>query len=158
LHRPLRDDFTVSTIPGSAGYFQIFAQFPFFYDTMPAKKLGPYTPKKRALKDYYAILGVSVDADLEKIRMAHDALFEQYHTEIDPGDAAAVARFQEIEEFFECLRNAASRELYDAALRAAEAKKKKKKSKRKKGMKGKKDKKDKKAGSVESSPASGPRQ
>ena len=63
-------------------------------------------------KDYYAILGVSRDAKPEDIRKAYRKLAKQYHPDVNktPG---AEAKYQEINEAYEVLKDSAKRERYD---------------------------------------------
>ena len=63
-------------------------------------------------KDYYAILGVSRDAKTDEIRKAYRKLAKQYHPDVNktPG---AEAKYQEINEAYEVLKDKAKRERYD---------------------------------------------
>ena len=63
-------------------------------------------------KDYYAILGVSRDAKTEDIKKAYRKLAKQYHPDVNktPG---AEAKYQEINEAYEVLKDSAKRERYD---------------------------------------------
>ncbi|HRE48195.1 MAG TPA: J domain-containing protein [Aggregatilineales bacterium] len=64
-------------------------------------------------KDYYSILGVKKDADAETIRKAFRNLARQHHPDVNPGDAAAEAKFKEISEAYEVLSDPEKRKKYD---------------------------------------------
>lgn len=64
-------------------------------------------------KDYYKILGVDKNADEKEIKKAYRRLARQYHPDVNPGDAAAEARFKEINEANEVLSDAEKRRKYD---------------------------------------------
>lgn len=68
-------------------------------------------------KDFYAILGVSKDADEAAIKKAYRKLARTYHPDQNPGDTAAEARFKEIGEAYAVLSDPREREQYDS-LRA----------------------------------------
>lgn len=65
------------------------------------------------MKDYYAILGVSRDADLETIKRAYRKLALKYHPDKNPGDKAAEERFKEINEAYEVLSDPQKRQQYN---------------------------------------------
>jgi curved DNA-binding protein len=65
-------------------------------------------------KDYYKILGVDRNADEKEIKKAYRRLARQYHPDVNPGDAAAEARFKEINEANEVLSDKEKRGKYDA--------------------------------------------
>ena len=56
-------------------------------------------------KDFYAVLGVSKDADDKEISKAFRKLARKYHPDSHPGDAAAEEKFKEISEAYEVLSN-----------------------------------------------------
>lgn len=64
-------------------------------------------------KDYYAILGLSPDADEKTIRQTYRSLARQYHPDVNPGDAQAEERFKEINEAYQVLGDAEKRQKYD---------------------------------------------
>ncbi|MCS7297508.1 MAG: molecular chaperone DnaJ [Bacteroidia bacterium] len=64
-------------------------------------------------KDYYAILGVGRDADLETIKRAYRRLALQYHPDRNPGNREAEERFKEISEAYEVLSDPEKRRQYD---------------------------------------------
>ncbi|HOT90530.1 MAG TPA: VWA domain-containing protein [Anaerolineae bacterium] len=63
-----------------------------------------------AQKDYYAILGVTPDADDEAIKQAYRQGAREYHPDSGHGD---VERFRQIQEAYEVLRDKALRLAYD---------------------------------------------
>lgn len=68
-------------------------------------------------KDFYAVLGVSKDADPAAIKKAYRRLARTLHPDQNPGDAAAEARFKEVGEAYAVLSDPEQRKQYDA-LRA----------------------------------------
>lgn len=64
-------------------------------------------------KDYYAILGVSRNADEKEIKAAYRKLARKYHPDVNPGDKNAEAKFKEIGEAYEVLKDAHKRAQYD---------------------------------------------
>ena len=64
-------------------------------------------------KDYYAILKVSRDASEDEIRKAYRQLALKYHPDKNPGDKTAEAKFREIMEASELLRDSLERKCYD---------------------------------------------
>jgi molecular chaperone DnaJ len=65
-------------------------------------------------KDFYAILGVPVDADAAAIKKAYRKLARRLHPDQNPGDDAAEKRFKEIGEAYAVLSNPEERQQYDA--------------------------------------------
>jgi len=65
-------------------------------------------------KDFYAILGVSADADAAAIKKAYRKLARTLHPDQNPGDKAAEKRFKEIGEAYAVLSNPEERKQYDA--------------------------------------------
>jgi len=65
------------------------------------------------MSDFYAILEVSRDCDEATLKKAYRRLAMQYHPDRTGGDAAAEARFKEITEAYEVLRDADKRAVYD---------------------------------------------
>ena len=49
-------------------------------------------------KDFYAVLGVSKDADAAAIKKAYRTLAKKYHPDRNPDDTAAAEKFKEIGE------------------------------------------------------------
>lgn len=66
-----------------------------------------------AKKDYYEILGVSRNATEDDIRKAYRELAKKYHPDLHPGDKTMEARFKEINEAYEVLRDPKKKEQYD---------------------------------------------
>jgi molecular chaperone DnaJ len=65
-------------------------------------------------KDFYAILGVSKDADQAEIKKAYRRLARKHHPDQNAGDAAAEQRFKDIGEAHAVLADPKQREEYDA--------------------------------------------
>lgn len=61
------------------------------------------------LNDPYAVLGVSPDASEEEIKRAYRRLAKKYHPDLNPGDAQAAKKMQEINAAYEQLQNPAKR-------------------------------------------------
>ena len=65
-------------------------------------------------KDFYAILGVSQDADAAEIKKAYRKLAKQHHPDRNPGDAAAEQKFKDVGEAHAVLSDPEQRREYDA--------------------------------------------
>jgi len=63
--------------------------------------------------DYYAILGVARKASDEEIQKAYRQLARKYHPDLNPDDAKAKEKFQEVQNAFEVLNDPKKREMYD---------------------------------------------
>ena len=63
-------------------------------------------------KDYYATLGVKKDASLEEIQKAYKKLARKYHPDVNK-DPSAEARFKDIGEANEVLKDPEKRKKYD---------------------------------------------
>jgi molecular chaperone DnaJ len=65
------------------------------------------------MADYYETLGVSRDADQHDIKKAYRKLAMEYHPDRNQGSAEAEARFKEIVEAYEILKDPERRAAYD---------------------------------------------
>ncbi|MFI9488033.1 DnaJ C-terminal domain-containing protein [Promicromonospora sp. NPDC052451] len=65
-------------------------------------------------KDFYAVLGVSKDADDAAVKKAYRKLARQYHPDQNQGNAAAESKFKEIGEAYAVLSDPEQRRQYDA--------------------------------------------
>ena len=72
-----------------------------------------------AKRDYYKVLGVDRTADEKGLKSAYRKLAMQYHPDRNPGDAEAEARFKEVTEAYEVLRDPQRRAAYDRFGHAA---------------------------------------
>src|SRR5579875_3077135 len=72
-----------------------------------------------AKNDYYATLGVSRNASVEEIKRAYRKLAMQYHPDRNPGDKSAEAKFKEINEAYDVLKDEQKRAAYDRYGHAA---------------------------------------
>ena len=64
-------------------------------------------------KDYYATLGVTKASTDKEIKQAFRKFARQHHPDVNPGDKKAEARFKEVNEAYEVLRDPAKRKKYD---------------------------------------------
>lgn len=65
-------------------------------------------------KDFYAVLGVSKDAETSEIKKAYRKLAKQYHPDRNEGDPAAEQKFKDIGEAHAVLSDPEDRREYDA--------------------------------------------
>ncbi|RRJ83327.1 DnaJ C-terminal domain-containing protein [Aestuariirhabdus litorea] len=63
-------------------------------------------------KDYYRILGIEPDADAKSIKSAYRQLARKYHPDLNP-DAGAEAKFKEVAEAYEVLKDPQRRAEFD---------------------------------------------
>lgn len=66
-----------------------------------------------AKRDFYDVLGVSRSAPEAEIKRAYRALAMKFHPDRNPGDAAAEARFKEVNEAYEILKDPQKKAAYD---------------------------------------------
>lgn len=64
-------------------------------------------------RDYYEVLGLSRNASEDEIKKAYRRLARQYHPDVNPGNTEAEARFKEISEAYEVLKDPQTRARYD---------------------------------------------
>ena len=69
-------------------------------------------------RDYYDVLGVSKSASADEIKKAFRKLAIKYHPDRNPGDKEAEAKFKEVNEAYEVLKDDAKRQRYDQFGRA----------------------------------------
>jgi molecular chaperone DnaJ len=72
-----------------------------------------------AKQDYYATLGVGRDAGAEDLKKAYRKLAMQYHPDRNPGDKQSEARFKELNEAYDILKDEQKRAAYDRYGHAA---------------------------------------
>ena len=72
-----------------------------------------------AKQDYYAALGVAREAGAEDIKKSYRKLAMQCHPDRNPGDKKAEARFKEISEAYDVLKDDQKRAAYDRYGHAA---------------------------------------
>ncbi len=72
-----------------------------------------------AKQDYYATLGMTKDASADDLKKAYRKLAMQYHPDRNPGDASAEAKFKEINEAYDVLKDDQKRGAYDRYGHAA---------------------------------------
>ena len=64
-------------------------------------------------EDYYKTLGIARDASKTDIEKAYRGLARKFHPDMNPDDASAKTKFQEVQKAFDVLSNPEKRELYD---------------------------------------------
>ena len=72
-----------------------------------------------AKQDYYETLGVDRGADEKALKSAYRKLAMKYHPDRNPDDAAAEAKFKEVSEAYDVLKDADKRAAYDQFGHAA---------------------------------------
>ena len=68
--------------------------------------------------NFYAVLGISRDADDETIRSAYRILARRYHP--DRGAGSSAEKFRQVNEAYETLIDPGTRHSYDLSLRSAQ--------------------------------------
>jgi molecular chaperone DnaJ len=66
-----------------------------------------------AKRDFYDVLGVSKTADEKELKAAYRKLAKQYHPDANQHDATAEAKFKEISEAYDILKDPQKRAAYD---------------------------------------------
>lgn len=64
-------------------------------------------------EDYYATLGVARTASPDDIRKAYRQLARKHHPDLNPTDATAKEKFQQVQNAFDVLNDPKKREMYD---------------------------------------------
>ena len=64
-------------------------------------------------RDYYEILGLDRDSDINDIKKAYRNLAMKYHPDKNPGDKGAEEKFKEVAEAYEVLKDPEKRARYD---------------------------------------------
>ena len=72
-----------------------------------------------AKRDYYEVLGVARDAGEEDLKKAYRKLAMKYHPDRNQGDKDAEAKFKELNEAYDVLKDAEKRAAYDRFGHAA---------------------------------------
>jgi molecular chaperone DnaJ len=66
-----------------------------------------------AKRDFYEVLGVGRSADEKELKSAYRKLAKQFHPDANPGDKTAEAKFREVSEAYEILRDPQKKAAYD---------------------------------------------
>lgn len=72
-----------------------------------------------AKEDYYATLGVARDASADDLKRSYRKLAMRFHPDRNPGDAQAEAKFKELNEAYDVLKDDQKRGAYDRYGHAA---------------------------------------
>ena len=63
--------------------------------------------------DYYKTLGLSPGSDKKEIQKAYRELARKYHPDMNPDDASAKSKFQEVQHAYDVLSDDTKRSQYD---------------------------------------------
>ncbi|MBM3520445.1 MAG: molecular chaperone DnaJ, partial [Alphaproteobacteria bacterium] len=66
-----------------------------------------------AKRDFYDVLGVGRNADEKELKNAYRKLAKQFHPDANPGDKTAEAKFKEISEAYDVLKDPQKKAAYD---------------------------------------------
>ncbi|MEI7474930.1 MAG: DnaJ C-terminal domain-containing protein [bacterium] len=64
-------------------------------------------------KDYYKILGVNPNADVQDIKSAYRSLARKYHPDVNPGNKVSEQKFKDIGEAYDILSDKVKRKQFD---------------------------------------------
>ena len=64
-------------------------------------------------RDYYEVLGVSRDADIQQIKKAYRKLAREHHPDVNENDPESEEKFKEATEAYEILCDSEKRDLYE---------------------------------------------
>ena len=102
----------------SQEFYPIFRCFPFDMKIciMTRNQWPGERRKDIVVRDYYIVLGVSRDADVNKIKKAYRTIVKKYHPDVMPPEEGR-ERFMEVKEAYETLIDEGKRRTYDEELK-----------------------------------------